>query len=121
MNLSDHQRLIMKYMSKYKDLPCHISEFGMGKTRFSLELRDNKIKENKKYERRMDMEEQERIKEEKDKINCYQCGSDRIESKTVIARRRIESSRGIISDGQMTTVNLYKCTDCKLIFENPKN
>jgi len=107
MGLIDHQRLIMKYMSKYKDLPCYVSEFGMGKTRFSLELKDNK--KSKEYERRMDMEEQERIKEEKDKINCYQCGSDRIEFKT------------IISDGQLTTVNLYKCTDCKKIFENPKN
>ena len=70
------------------------------------------------------MKEQERIKEEKEKnkdvINCYQCGSDRIESKDIIARRRIESSKTIISDGLLTTVNLFKCADCNLIFENPE-
>ena len=124
MDLPDRQRLMMKYMSKYKDLPCYISEFGMGKTRYTISKKYEKIIEDKEYERKMDMEEQERIKEEKEKnkdvINCYQCGSDRIESKAIIARRRIESSKVIISDGLLTTVNLFKCADCNLIFENPE-
>ncbi len=66
MDLPDHQRLMMKYMSKYKDLPCFISEFGMGKTRYTISKKYEKTKEdkekNKEYERTGEDQRREREK-----------------------------------------------------------